>query len=266
MDPASSSYGPAKRGRGTAARSDPMSTDTVMNADADASGIEFSPMEVEKKYPVETIDMEDSDDENDSKEKKPLFKPLNPVEADPKLRKQMRRIPVPAHRMTPLKNNWTSILSPLVEHMKLQVRMNTKKRAIEIRMSKHTEDVGSLQKASDFCKAFMMGFEVQDAIALLRLDDLFIDSFEVKDVKRLQGDHLSRCIGRIAGKGGQTKYAIENSTRTRVVVADSHIHILGSFTNIKLARDAICSLILGSPPSKVYTHLRTVTKRVQERL
>jgi RNA-binding protein PNO1 len=150
--------------------------------------------------------------------------------------------------------------------MKLQVRFNTKRRAIEIRMSKHTEDIGALQKATDFCKAFMMGFEVQDAIALLRLDDLFIDSVEVKDVKRLQGDHLSRCIGRIAGKSGQTKYAIENSTRTRVVVADTHIHILGSFTNIKLARQALCSLILGSAPSKVYQHLRTVTKRVQERL
>ena len=136
---------------------------------------------------------------------------------------------------------------------------------MELKTSEATEDSGAAQKGQDFVEAFMMGFEVQDAVALLRLDDLFIDSFLVTDVKMLAGDHLSRAIGRVAGQDGKTKYAIENATRTRIVIADQKIHILGSFANIKLARDAICNLIIGAPPGKVYNQMRNVARRLNER-
>ena len=51
------------------------------------------------------------------------------------IKKEYRKIMVPANRMKPLKENWTTIVKALVEHMKLQVRMNTKRRAVEIRVS-----------------------------------------------------------------------------------------------------------------------------------
>ena len=49
----------------------------------------------------------------------------------------------------------------------------------ELKTSDHTQDIGAIQKGADFLQAFMLGFEVQDAVALLRLEDLFIDSFMV---------------------------------------------------------------------------------------
>ncbi|XP_012272132.1 RNA-binding protein pno1 [Orussus abietinus] len=179
---------------------------------------------------------------------------------------EQRKVPVPAHRYTPLKENWMKIFTPLVEHLQLQIRFNLKTRNVELRTGPETSDIANLQKGADFVKAFIYGFEVEDALALLRLDDLFIETFEIQDVKPLKGDHTSRAIGRLAGKGGRTKFTIENVTKTRIVLADSKIHILGSYQNIQLARRAICNLILGSPPSKVYGQLRNVAGRISERL
>ena len=107
--------------------------------------------------------------------------------------------------MAPLKASWPKIYSPLVQHLKLQVRMNTKSKSVELRSSKFTESAGALQTGVDFVHAFALGFDVDDAVALLRVDELYIETFEIKDVKTLGNEHLGRAIGRIAGKDGKTK-------------------------------------------------------------
>ncbi|CAG8783700.1 14508_t:CDS:2 [Racocetra persica] len=177
-------------------------------------------------------------DNNISECNKPKFRPAKRHEL--RSSTQFREIPVPRHRFSPLIKEWKKIYEPLVKHLNLQVRMNLKAKRVELRTSKYTTDLGSIQKAADFVKAFMLGFNVDDAIAILRVDDLYIDSFDIKDVKTLEGDHLSRAIGRIAGKNGKVKFAIENASKTRVVLADT-------------------------PPGKVNANLAIVSSRMKQR-
>ncbi|XP_061645292.1 RNA-binding protein PNO1 [Phyllopteryx taeniolatus] len=216
-----------------------------------------------KKSRKRKLERSDMDTGGPVASKRPQFPPIS---VD-KLRgaDQMRKVAVPAHRYTPLKENWLKIYTPIVENLQLQIRFNLKTRNVEIKTCKETQDIASLTKAADFVKAFILGFQVEDALALVRLDELFLESFDITDVKQLKGDHLSRAIGRIAGKGGKTKFTIENVTKTRIVLAETKVHILGSFQNIRLARTAICNLILGSPPSKVYGNIRVVASRASER-
>lgn len=184
----------------------------------------------------------------------------------PALAPEIRRVPIPQNRRTPLKANWEQIIDLIVNQLKLNIRYNVKKRCVELAKNEMTSDLNALQKGADFIKTFTLGFDLADSIAMLRLDELYLDSFMVTDVKPLKGDHLSRAIARIAGSKGRTKNAIENATTTRIVLSDNKVHLLGAFTNVNMAKKAICELILGSPMSTVYGKLRGVVSRANDKI
>ena len=48
---------------------------------------------------------------------------------------EFRRVPVPPHRFSPLKEHWMKIFTPIVEHLKLQIRFNLRSRHVELRVS-----------------------------------------------------------------------------------------------------------------------------------
>ena len=48
---------------------------------------------------------------------------------------ELRRVAVPPHRFTPLKENWMKIFSPIVDHLKLQIRLNLKTKNVELKVT-----------------------------------------------------------------------------------------------------------------------------------
>ena len=82
-----------------------------------------------------------------------------------------------------------------------------------------------MQKGAELMSAYAGGSEVQDAVALLQFDNLFIESFYIDD-DVLWGRRLSCAIGRVAGQDGRRTFAIENATR--IVVFNQHINLLWS--------------------------------------
>ncbi|CAH8453381.1 unnamed protein product [Schistosoma haematobium] len=182
---------------------------------------------------------------------------------------EIRTLIVPKNRRTPIRNSWSSIVEVLTKQLKLMVCMKTDKKLwkVFIKPSSETRDAQHLQKGCDFVSAFLKGFKYEDALAVVRIDGIYVNSFHIMDVKQtLRGDHMARAVGRICGAKGRIRMCIENATRTRIVVADETIHILGSNDRIAVARRAICDLILGAPPNKIFGKIRTHAARLDSSL
>lgn len=63
------------------------------------------------------------------------FAPLPESAQVSSMQTESRHIPIPPHRYTPLRKDWMNIYSPLTEILGLQVRMNLRRRAVELRVS-----------------------------------------------------------------------------------------------------------------------------------
>jgi hypothetical protein len=67
--------------------------------------------------------------EEDGDQQQPVFPKLSAAQASGN-KIEYRRVRCPAHRYTPLRENWEQILTPLVEYLKLQVRTQWTKQAM----------------------------------------------------------------------------------------------------------------------------------------
>lgn len=120
-------------------------------------------------------------------------------------------------------------------------------------------------RVAEMVKAIGRGFSPENAFTLLH-DDFLL--FEVISLSHLTPKMLNRVKGRVIGRNGRTRLAIENLAEVKISVYGKTISLIGYSHNIQAAHGAISMLIQGLPHSAVYSSLdkkRRAEEEEQER-
>lgn len=64
------------------------------------------------------------------------------------------------------------------------VKTTSKQWKVMLRASPETTETQYLQKGVDFVSAYVKGFALQDALAIVRIDGIYVESFHVSDVRQ----------------------------------------------------------------------------------
>lgn len=177
---------------------------------------------------------------------------------------QSRTVDIPASRMAFFKSNWLKIYTPIVEIARVQLKMNFMKKQVDIRTCEYTEDPSFVSRSEQFVKAVALGFSIEDSMAILKFPDVFIDHFNIHEVKILKNLHIERAIGRMIGREGKTKSTIENLASCKTIIKDSDVFLLGPSENTRIARDCYCRLVMGSQPGTIYNRLRNIRTKIKD--
>jgi len=122
------------------------------------------------------------------------------------------------------------------------------------------EDPERVLRASQIIEAINYGFSPERAFTLLSDDQVFhvvdLSAYVGKSIK-----DLKRVKGRIIGEKGKARRVIEETAKVQLSIYRHYVAIIGSFSDVLLADEAIRRLIKGSPHKAVYNFLFAERRR-----
>jgi ribosomal RNA assembly protein len=140
------------------------------------------------------------------------------------------------------------------------IRVDSAEGEVSIESSEAGDPLKALRVA-EAIKAIGRGFSPENAVALLDDDHLL---FDVISLARLSPKTLNRVKGRVIGRNGQTRRAIEDLAGVKISVFGKTVSLLGQSHQIQTAREAITMLIQGAPHSAVYSFLERKQSAAEE--
>ncbi len=143
-------------------------------------------------------------------------------------------------------------------HVKLTVNSETGEVAIEPIEGCSLPDI---LKARKVVEAIGYGFNPDIALKL-REDDVYLEVIDLKEYFKRRED-LVRVKARIIGTEGKARRMIEELSNAHIVIGDRYVAILGTYEQVRMARDAVMRLISGAQHRTVYARLRRMRRELK---
>lgn len=113
-------------------------------------------------------------------------------------------------------------------------------------------------------KAIARGFSPENAL-MLTDENFMLDVIDIKNYASTSNSMI-RLKGRVIGKKGQSRNAIEKLTDTKISVFGKTVCVLGRTENVINARNAIDMLLSGARHATVYTYIEKAIKKTRRGL
>src|SRR3989344_2847665 len=134
-------------------------------------------------------------------------------------------------------------------HLEKALNIKISNRGKEVSINGNAEDEFIAEQVLD---ALNFGFPYSTALLINEEDFLF----EIISIKSHTKKHdFSRIRARIIGTGGKTLSTLSTLTNCFFELKDNDVAIIGDPIHIKIAQDAIISLVKGTKTANVYAYL-----------
>jgi len=115
-------------------------------------------------------------------------------------------------------------------------------------------------KALEIITAIGRGFSPQKAVRLLKGENT-LHVINLREFGAKSPEQMERIKGRIIGDGGKARVNMENLSNTNITVYGKTVSVIGEPTQLKLAIDAIESLLSGSMHGHVYKKIESARRQ-----
>jgi len=159
-------------------------------------------------------------------------------------------IRIPEDRIGVLIGKSGKIKSKIEKACSVKLEIDSKNGEVEV-LGKITDEKFQVFKALEIVTAIGRGFSPEKAMRLLRGENI-LHVINLRDFGGKSPEQLERFKGRIIGDGGKARVNMENLSNADITVYGKTVSIIGEPTQLKLAVDAIESLLGGSMHGHVY--------------